>query len=65
MKNQDINKDKVLNLQQLEQVSGGRISDQVAPMDWSTMSRGCGGVGDDEWSTMSDSCKGGEKVIMR
>ncbi len=65
MKNQDINKDKVLNLQQLEQVSGGRISDQVAPMDWSTMSRACGGVGDDEWSTMSDSCKGGEKVISR
>ncbi|MDP5135872.1 hypothetical protein [Rheinheimera baltica] len=65
MKKQDLNKDKVLNLQQLTQVSGGRISDDVAPMDWSTMSNNCGGVGDDEWSTMSDGCKGGEKVIMR
>ena len=65
MKKQSLSKDKVLNLQQLAQVSGGRMQDQAAPMDWSTESNNCGGVGDDEWSTMSDSCKGGEKVIMQ
>ena len=41
MKKQALNKDKVLNLQQLAQVSGGRAQDHAAPMDWSTMSRGC------------------------
>ncbi|MCS4309572.1 hypothetical protein M2404_003949 [Rheinheimera pacifica] len=56
MKKQALNKDKVLNLQQLAQVSGGRAQDQAAPMDWSTMSRGCNTIGKDEWSTMSDGC---------
>ncbi|KUM52175.1 hypothetical protein [Rheinheimera sp. EpRS3] len=56
MKKQELSKDKVLNLQQLAQVSGGRLQDQVAPLDWSTMSRGCNTVGGDEWSTMSDGC---------
>lgn len=25
--------------------------------DWSTASRGCGGVDDDEWSTFSNKCR--------
>lgn len=60
MKNQDMNKFKVLNLQQLAQVSGGQKDAQA--MDWSTQSNNCGGVGDDEWSTYSNGCKGAEVI---
>lgn len=65
MNNQKLDKSKVLNLQQLEQVSGGRAQDVVSPMDWSTSSNNCGTVGDDEWSTRSNGCKGGEVVIQQ
>lgn len=52
-----MNKDKmkVLSLQELEQVSGGRRGD-VDAAAWSTMSRNCGGVGASEWSTVSAGC---------
>ncbi|MBJ6984497.1 hypothetical protein [Luteimonas sp. MC1750] len=46
---------KVLSLQELEQVSGGRKGD-VDAAAWSTMSRNCGGVGASEWSTISAGC---------
>lgn len=46
---------KVLSLQELEQVGGGRKGD-VDAAAWSTMSRDCGGVGASEWSTISGGC---------
>lgn len=47
---------KVLSLQQLRQVSGGR-GDVASPMAWSTQSNNCGTVGDNEWSTQSSGCR--------
>jgi hypothetical protein len=41
---------KVLNLQEMDDVSGGAGA-------WSTASGGCGSVGDNEWSTKSMDCR--------
>jgi hypothetical protein len=43
---------KVLGLQELAEVAGGR-----AAMDWSTASNDCGSVASNEWSTQSNGCK--------
>jgi hypothetical protein len=42
---------KVLGLQELTEVAGGRA------MDWSTSSNDCGSVQSNEWSTQSNGCK--------
>lgn len=47
---------KVLALQELEQVGGGRKPDAGAA-DWSTGSVDCGGVHSSEWSTISRGCR--------
>ncbi len=52
-------KQRVLELQELAQVTGGRFEVQ----DWSTSSEGCGGVDDDEWSTWSNDCRNNKKVL--
>ena len=41
----NLEKQRVLELQELEQIAGGRFEVQ----DWSTASEGCGGLDDDEW----------------
>jgi hypothetical protein len=48
---------KVLGLQELTEVAGGRAH----AMDWSTSSNDCGSVQSNEWSTMSNGCR--DKVI--
>jgi hypothetical protein len=51
---------KVLSLQQLNDIRGGEADAfgmEVSPMDWSTASSGCGGVGSNEWSTQSSGCR--------
>jgi hypothetical protein len=58
MKNENTNaKMKVLGLQELTAVSGGRAA------DWSTESNDCGTVASNEWSTWSNGCKGREELI--
>lgn len=52
------NKMKVLGLQELKQVHGGRTAADLAPAAWSTRSNGCGGVKSNEWSTYSNDCRG-------
>lgn len=52
---------KVLGLQELKQVNGGRTAGDVAPAAWSTWSNDCGGVKSNEWSTRSNGCR--EEVI--
>lgn len=49
----DNSKTKVLDLQELDQASGGAAADQEA---WSTMSRDCKAVEVNEWSTVSEGC---------
>ncbi len=46
----DIDKMKVLGLQELTEVAGGAAA-------WSTDSVNCGTVGSDEWSTLSRGCR--------
>ncbi|WMS86051.1 hypothetical protein [Pleionea litopenaei] len=49
-----INNDKmkVLGLQELAEVAGGRMAEA-----WSTDSIDCGTVGSNEWSTLSRGCR--------
>jgi hypothetical protein len=56
--NKQSTKVKVLSLQQLDTVRGGQsFGVENTPMDWSTTSNSCGGVGSDEWSTSSNGCR--------
>jgi hypothetical protein len=58
--NSHSSKVKVLSLQQLGEIRGGgadAFGIEVSPMDWSTSSSGCGGVGANEWSTTSNGCR--------
>ncbi|MEE2023935.1 MULTISPECIES: hypothetical protein [Alkalimonas] len=52
---------KVLGLQELKQVQGGRTAGDLAPAAWSTWSNNCGGVKSNEWSMGSNGCR--DKVI--
>ena len=57
----EISKMKVLDLQELAEVEGGKSGapEGASPQAWSTMSRNCTQVEQNEWSTMSDGCGGG------
>lgn len=46
---------KVLALQELEMVAGGR-GNMMTPDAWSTASNNCGSVRPSEWSTVSNGC---------
>jgi hypothetical protein len=60
MKNEKSNaKMKVLGLQELTAVSGGRF----AAADWSTGSNNCGGVDSNEWSTYSNGCRDKKELV--
>lgn len=55
---QQTQKVKVLALQQLDEIRGGQaFGMETSPMDWSTGSFSCGGVGSSEWSTASSGCR--------
>jgi hypothetical protein len=59
MNNQNtIAKMKVLGLQELTDVAGGRAA------DWSTNSNNCGTVQSNEWSTNSNGCRDKEIVAL-